>query len=83
MKKFSTIILLSLISVCFVVCAYKNLITSQKNMCVKIETTELISKIEGQESFVIFSIKRIVFLVSKLLLYLMSIFRRQGKIYTH
>ena len=54
MKKFSTIILLSLISVCFVVCAYKNLITSQKNMCVKIESTELISKIEGQESFVIF-----------------------------
>lgn len=54
MKKIITIILLSLISIYFVFNAYKNIITSQKNMCVKIETEELILKIEGQETFAVF-----------------------------
>lgn len=78
MKKIITIILLSLISIYFVFNAYKNIITSQKNMCVKIETEELILKIEGQETFAVFSTKIIAFLVNKLLRYLMNIFRRLG-----
>lgn len=54
MKKIITIIIMSLICTVFFVYSYKNIITSQRNLYITIETDELISKIERKDSFILF-----------------------------